>query len=62
MVRLASQSVPLSIIVSIEVMIENLIIELVMLSVKLRVGEDASLHQIVCKESSLLQMMEDVWE
>ena len=41
---------------------EDLVIELVVPSVKFRVGEDTSLHQEVGEVRSLLQMTEDVWQ
>ena len=43
-------------------MVEDPIIELVVPSVKVRVGEDASLHQVVGEVRSLLQMTVDVWQ
>ena len=60
MVWLPSQDYPRS--VSIEVVLEDLVIELVVPSVKFRVGEDTSLHQEVGEVRSLLQMTEDVWQ
>ena len=59
MVGLKSQFCSLTI--SIEVVSEDLVIELVVLSVKVRVGEDASLHQKICEVWSLLQMTKDIW-
>ena len=59
MVGLKSQFCSLTI--SIEVVSEDLVIELVVLSVKVRVGEDASLHQKIGEVWSLLQMTKDIW-
>ena len=58
MIGLESQFGSLSL--SIEVVSKDLVIELMVLSIKIRVGEYASLHQIICEVWSLLQMKKDV--
>ena len=59
MVWLQSQDYPRS--VSIEVVLEDPVVERVVLPVEVGVGEDASLHQVVGEVRSLLQMTVDVW-
>jgi len=50
----------LLLLVPVDVMSEEPIVELVVLSVKVRVGEDACLQEVVAKVSSLLEMFVDI--
>ena len=50
----------LLLLVPVDVMSEEPIVELVVLSIKVRVGEDACLQEVVAKVSSLLEMFVDI--